>query len=199
MNRRTASRALAAFCALALVGCNGGEPQAEGSSTTTSASASSATTTTAPSSPTTKPTPTASVSIPAAARAHTDEGAKAFAQFYMEELSEAYASLDLSTVRAFAAPACSGCQILFKSLQERKSRGERSAGRSFTAELAGIRPGSSQNLLEIDVAGTEESVDVIDGAGSVIRRTTAGKVTFRTVVQWDSNRWTMKDLKAVTG
>jgi hypothetical protein len=175
----------------------GGEPEASRSSSASPTTTPSATTSTNTVTPTTTPSTALSVSVPAAAKAHTDEGAKAFAMFFMEQMSDAYASLDLTTVRALAAADCTGCRVLFQSVEERRARGEHAVSRSFTADVAGVRPNASGDTLEIDVAGTERAVNVVKN-GTVLRKTTAGKVTFRTRVHWTSSRWEMKDVKAVT-
>lgn len=189
MNRRTASRALAAFCALALVGCNGGEPQAEGSSTTTSASASSTTTTTAPSSPTTKPTPTASVSIPAAARAHTEGGAEAFARFFIEVANHSQTSADSSRLRAISEPSCEGCDVYADLADEMRAKKQRTDVGALSVAGVLVRPGSTGDVVVMDLLLHEKASKVLDQNGSTVQSFGASKLTLRTTTAWRSDRW----------
>jgi hypothetical protein len=190
--------ALAVVGALAVAGCSGDDPRASttGSSTSTKSSSmtSSPTSTTTSSSRTT----TGDVYVPPAATEHTEEGAKAFASYYMEQVSESYSTLETRTLTGLTADPCPGCQVLLRSIEQRKNSGEHARRRTFTADLTHIGARSSGGKLQIDVAGTEESVDVLDAKGVVLRKTIAGKVVFRTVVVWVGSSWLMSDVKVVT-
>ena len=98
--------ALGAVSALALTGCSDGAgaqpgPSKSGppSSTTTASPAPSSTAST-----TASPSGTATVTVPAAARAHTEEGAKAFAKYFLRDCSKRAVSRRLAPARSALCP-----------------------------------------------------------------------------------------------
>ena len=120
--------ALGAVSALALTGCSDGAgaqpgPSKSGppSSTTTASPAPSSTAST-----TASPSGTATVTVPAAARAHTEEGAKAFARFFYETRRvELAVDADSSAPYALCRPAtASACRAFMKLVDEYKSAGQ---------------------------------------------------------------------------
>ncbi|HEY7718123.1 MAG TPA: DUF6318 family protein, partial [Pedococcus sp.] len=95
-----------------LAGCNGGsDPGATPSGTNGSGPASSSTTSAATSTGTaTTPSGTATVTIPAAARAHTLDGAKAFAAYFVDAMNDSQVRADSTTLSAISGPNCKGCK-----------------------------------------------------------------------------------------
>src|SRR6476659_1544402 len=99
---------VSAAAAVLLSGCSDGGGAQPGPSRGGPTSSATTSTSTASTSPTTTASPsgTASVAVPAAARAHTDEGAKAFATFYVEAVSESGYTADSTTLRAITDANC---------------------------------------------------------------------------------------------
>jgi hypothetical protein len=197
-SRHRVLAALGVVGALALTGCNAGnKPAPSGTSSTSSPTSPGSTSSTSPRSSTTTTT-APRPSLPPEATKHTDEGAKAFASYYMEEVSESYSTLETTTLADLAADPCPGCAVLIQSIEDRKKSGEHVRKRTFSANLTHVGAKLAGDKLQIDVAGSEEAVDVLDAKGVAVRKTTPGKVVFRTVVSWSGYSWLMADVKVVT-
>jgi hypothetical protein len=137
------------------------------------------------------------VDVPPEAKAHTSDGAKAFAGFYMEQNGDAYVSLSVSSMKALSIPGCAGCRVLMNSVAANKQQGRRAVSRSLTVDMAQVREVSPEGTLHVEVAGTERAVSLVNAAGAVIGTTIAGRVTFLTEVRWTAQGWRMADVKLV--
>src|SRR6476620_8216686 len=99
---------VSAAAAVLLSGCSDGGGAQPGPSRGGPTSSATTSTSTASTSPTTTASPsgTASVAVPAAARAHTREGALAFAKFYYEIWGDSQYRADSSGLRQLSTENC---------------------------------------------------------------------------------------------
>ena len=191
--------ALGAVSALVLTGCSDGAgaqpgPSKSGprSSTTTASPTPSSTATT-----TASPSGTATVAVPAAARAHTEEGAKAFAKFYFETASEAARSASSTRLKALSRPDCGGCTAfvdLVEGYQAQKQHIDRDA---MKVTAVNIRPGDTKSVVGVDVLATDGPKTLVDGNGATVKKFPQSKLFFETTTEWDGLRWTMRELRVV--
>jgi hypothetical protein len=137
------------------------------------------------------------VTIPAAAQQRTPEGAKAFAEFYYEVLSDSQYRADSSQLRALHAASCVACQAFAKKADEMKQRGQHVDSRSLTVDDAVVTPTSVRNGFVIDVLADDRPSNVVDANGSVVSSSKGAKLTFRTQVVWISSGWKVADSKLV--
>lgn len=189
---------LSAAAAVLLSGCSGGagaQPGPSSRAPTSRATTSASTTSTSPTT-TSSPQGTASVAVPVAARAHTDEGAKAFARFYFETAATSYVTLQTAPLLFLSLPSCVGCGAMVRAVDKQREVGEHLQTASLTIKLVEIRS-SANGRAEVDVAGSEKPVRVIDQQGDVIRTTNAGVVTFRTQLIWTPEGWRVSTMTLV--
>lgn len=187
-----------AAAAVLLAGCSDGAGAQPGPSRGGPSSRATTSTSTASASPTTtaEPSGTASVAVPAAARAHTDEGAKAFAKYYYETAATSYVTLQTAPLLFLSLPSCVGCRAMVRAVDKQREVGEHLEAASLTIKLVELRS-SAKGRAEVDVAGSEKPVRVIDQQGNVVRTTNAGVVTFRTQLIWTPEGWRVSTMTLV--
>jgi hypothetical protein len=137
------------------------------------------------------------VTIPAAAKQRTTEGAKAFASFYYEVLSDSQYRADSSSLRSLSAASCVACQAFAKKADEMKRRGHHVDSRSLNVDDAVVTPTTVRNGFVIDVLADDRPSKVVDATGSVVSTSQGAKLTFRTQVVWTSTGWKVADSKLV--
>lgn len=189
MGRRAWLAGLAVVGALLASGCSGDAapntstvPEASSAPPSTSASTSAAPTSARPT-PTARPYP-ADVPLtghnvkpgekpplyPAAARARTQEGANAFAEFYLRTFDWAYATTNPSYLRHYTGPTCGLCTGLATGIDKTAAAGHWYLGGRFTVHKAVETP-----KAEVTAPADYCSKIAVDTtAGSVVDRT--GKV-----------------------
>lgn len=187
-----------AAAAVLLAGCSDGAGAQPGPASGDPSSRATTATSTTSASPTTTASSsgTASVAVPAAARAHTDEGAKAFAKFYYETAATSYVTLQTAPLLFLSLPSCVGCGAIVRAVDKQREAGEHLMAASLTIKLVELRSHAKERA-EIDVAGSEKPVRVIDQQGNVVRTTNAGVVTFRTQLIWTPEGWRVSTMTLV--
>lgn len=63
--------------------------------------------------------------VPAAARAHTNQGAQAFAEFYLAQLNKAWSLPDPEAIRPYATASCKTCAAYVKTAESLRDAGEK--------------------------------------------------------------------------
>lgn len=190
---------IGAAAAVLLAGCSGGAGAQPGHSSGGPPSRATTSTSTTSASPTTTASPsvTASVAVPAAARAHTDEGAKAFATFYYEMLGESQYRADSSALRQLSTDSCVACQAFARKADAMKARGQHLDSRSLRIAGAQVTPALVPNGFIVDVLADDRPSKVLAQDGSVVSASPGAKLTFRTQVLWTGNGWKVSDSKLV--
>jgi hypothetical protein len=193
---RTTVFGVGVAAALALSSCSDGagaqpSPSSAGSSSSTSSGtpSSSASTTSAPSS-------TAPVNVPAAARAHTEEGAKAFAEFYTSEMDRATVSADPTQLKSLSLPSCTACEGVIDVVEGYRSRGERQEKPSIVVDLVQVRSFSKASAL-VDVLAQDKPHRVVDQSGRVVSTSEGARINFRHKIVWRTGTWMVADSEIV--
>jgi len=190
---------VSAAAAVLLSGCSDGAGAQPGPSSGGPPSHPATSTSTGSASPatTSSPSGTASVAVPAAARAHTKEGALAFAKFYYEMLGDSQYRADSSGLRQLSTESCVACQAFARKADSMRARGQHLDSRSLQIAGAQVTPASVQNGFIVDVLGDDRPSKVLSQDGSVVSASQGAKLTFRTQVLWTSGAWKVSDSKLV--
>jgi hypothetical protein len=152
----------------------------------------SSTTTTTPSSPPTA-TPT-KVILPAAATAHTEDGAKAFVRIYFEVLSLAGTNTETGPIRALSSDDCTGCQRVFSALDALHDQGKRYNIASIVVLATVLKPGSTTSRPIVLMQGKELPSKLIAADGSTIQSFAGGALLFEATLAWTDDGWRMRDM-----
>ena len=186
---------------LVLAGCTGAnaDPTPSGSA----ASSGSQTPSSSPTSPSTatatSPNGTASVIVPAAARVHTDEGAKAFARFYLDAVSESGQSADSTTLKAITEPTCKGCQVFIDFADELKAQKQHVDRKSMRLNSLAVRPDSTSDLVVIDCLVEDQPSKILNEEGAIVSNEPGEKLALRNSVKWTGDRWLVAESLLVEG
>lgn len=187
-----------AAAAFLLAGCSDGAGAQPGPSSGGPPLSSTTSTSTASTPPTTTSSPsgTSSVAVPAAARAHTDEGAKAFARFYTEAMDRATVSADSAPLRALTDPNCAACAGIVEVVDGYRSRGEHQERTSIVLGASKV-VSSSPKGVEVDVLAEDKPHRVVRRDGSVVSTSPGAKINFRHTVSWVATGWLVTDSEIV--
>lgn len=160
----------------ALAGCSGAAGTSQGSATAThelppatpgtsaaspTATSSASTSISSPTTAATTVTSAAAPAIPAAARAHTPEGAEAFARYFIDQVNVAWTTPKTGLISALSLPTCKSCANL-----------ERGARDLETAKARYSKPVLSADEVEssLDPAGkTVVQVSVVETPVAVLQ------------------------------
>jgi len=107
---------------------------------------------------------------PAAARAHTQAGANAFAEFYMRTLDWAYATTNPSYMKHYTGPSCGLCNGLATGISKTAAQHHWYLGGRFTVHIprpTGIAPVTAPADFCSTVVVDETAQSVVDATGRV--------------------------------
>ena len=183
---------------LQLSGCGGGD--APGRVTSGSAGGGVVprqTSTTTPARSTTTARPESAVVVPPEARAHTPDGAKAFASFYLHQYSLAAQRGEPALMNGLAQPQCRGCAALRGIVQRLQRDGQHVDIDAMRVNLAQEMAGSSRNSVTVDLLAEEVPKRIIGKDGPTVAIVRGAKLDLRFVVVWRSQDWTIADLRVV--
>lgn len=143
------------------------------------------------------PAPTASVSIPAAARANTQEGAVEFAKFFLIAGSKAETDWRSDVVRALSDPTCTTCAGQMAAIAESEAKGERVSTNRFVPQSTQAGPGTTSSAYQVDVLAKLRAASVIDRKGKAIRKLPEDDQALRVHVYWNGQTWRVSQVEGI--
>lgn len=167
----------------ALAGCSSAAGTSPGTATAThelppatpGTSAASPTSTSASAPATTSPTvaaPTATSAaaptIPAAARAHTPEGAEAFTRYFIDQVNVAWTTPKTGLISALSLPTCKSCASMEQTAGRLTGQGHRFAALPMTIQSVGYEGDTDKGIAVVRIAGLQKAVDVVSQDGRVV-------------------------------
>lgn len=186
--------------AVLLAGCSGGAGAQPGPSSGGPPSRATTSTSTASASPTptASPSVTASVAVPAAARAHTDEGAKAFARFFVDSLNTAQVTADPARLEAISDPGCEGCRAYIDLAHGLRAKHQHVTEPSLQVRSIGVRPDTTRTQAKLDLLIDESASKTVDANNQIVESFDAGRLTIRTTLRWTGSAWRVQQALLVT-
>ena len=136
---------------------------------------------------------TAAVDIPAAARAHTPEGAEAFVRFFLEQAALAWTKPDASLIPPLSDPGCLSCKDLQKTATELVAKRQRYRSSPISIQSV-VSVGGFKEQTHIHVQMTQKKVDVIDAKGAVVLTDPYQKLTRTVALTWKGDQWILYDV-----
>lgn len=131
--------------------------------------------------------------LPAAARAHTPEGAEAFARFFLEQTALAWSKPDASLIPPLSDPGCLSCKDLQKTAAELVAKGRRY--RSSPVSIQSVDAvGGFEDQTHVHVQMIQKKVDVIDSNGAVVLTDPYQKLTRTVALLWRGDQWILYDI-----
>jgi len=187
--------------ALSVTSCSDGaeaEPTPTSTSTESMSSPSpSSSTSSTSSSGSSTSSSTGTVNVPAAARAHTEEGAKAFAEFYLSTYSQAAVRADSSPLVSLSDTTCGGCKSLIDLINGYKAKGQHADSASMVLDDSVLRADSSSNRPVVDVLAKDKKKRILNADGTVAKTVAGAYINFRLTLVWTRDGWKVNDLRVV--
>jgi hypothetical protein len=135
--------------------------------------------------------------VPAAARAHTEAGAQAFAAYYLSTYSQAAVRADSGPLSTLSEKACGGCKSLIDLIDGYRAKKQHVERASLVIDDSSLRPDSSPNRPVVDVLAKDEKKRVLNADGSVAKTVAGANINFRLTLNWEQDSWKVRDLRVV--
>lgn len=197
---RTGRLLLAGLALLVVAGCSEPDVVADpaplatptaGSVTPTTPSASPTSTRSSP----TTTVPTGSSSIPAAARAHTNAGAEAFARYYLAQVNLAWTGPDPSKLDGLASASCKTCANFAATASSLAVDRLRYDADPLSIGPTVLLPESRPNQVKYDFVLVQEARSVINVKQELSRSIARKGFLSHIEVSWIRDSWQMTELK----
>lgn len=156
---------------------------------------------TASATPTPSPTPTREATGPLARPdlSREDEAtAEALARYYLDSYVHAYATGDLTEVRAFAHPECTFCADVVRRVEEYVAAGRYTSGGALEYSDV-LATQVSERMFHVAMTVRQEQMSVHDATGSVIASYAATTYPAAVVVLYDSGEWQIRGVDTNAG
>ena len=175
-----------------VAGCTGSHPAPTSMSTSRSSVSSSVSSSpTGSPSTTTTPTTTPSIGIPAAAQAHTPDGAAAFVRYYLEQIDRAWRDADVTLLPSLCLPQSKDCADSQQTAVELAAKHQHYAGVTATwTSILPLVPGDS--VVRIRAVGAALKVDIVDDMGRVVSTDPPLALRLQYDVEWTNKGWRIK-------
>jgi hypothetical protein len=115
--------------------------------------------------------------IPKAARANTQEGAEAFAKFFIEQVARSGVTADPTLIEGLYTKSCKTCANFVATAQSLKDEGRRHKESAMTVESSSANKFTEEGK-EIAVWVDLKVVDIVDSKGERVGRTKAARGAF---------------------
>jgi hypothetical protein len=191
-------RALVAAVGVVLLvaGCSSGAQGASGPDVATSASSISSGPSASPSATTAAILDDAArARIPKAARAHTPQGAEAFARFYLEQVNQAWMVPDPELIRPYALESCKTCANIVKTAEWLRQQHYRYNGAPSDIGPSIALPKSSTDRVFIDVSTNQLSRKIIDENGNTAEKVSFAHSASEIELRWSTDCWQVREIK----
>jgi hypothetical protein len=185
--------ALASAIAVSMLiaGCSSGAQGATGPSdvATPASSASSSPSSSPSASATATLDDVARARIPAAARAHTPQGAEAFARFYLEQVNQAWMAPDPELIRPYALESCKTCANYIATAAWLVTDRLHYDGVPATLGASALLATSGADVVTIQVAQAQKPARILRQDGTVDQQLSADASLLDVRLDWRGESW----------
>jgi hypothetical protein len=138
---------------------------------------------------------TAYARVPAAARAHTPQGAQAFAEFYMNQINKAWTTPDPAELQPFGRSSCRSCSNYVTTAKSLKKENHRYESAPAHIKGASYLPGGTANQIEVSVVSDKLAARIVDANGVTVETTGRGVFSFSLTLAWDGGHWSVEEIR----
>ena len=142
-------------------------------------------------SPTPSATPSPSYSVPAEARAHTPEGAAAFARFYYQQLNRSYTQPAAHLLPPLGASTCEACASYNEFTKGLVDRGERVDPAPVEMVKVIVKKGSTSDRAIVEVQMRQVAAKVLDAKNAVVTTQEPKEYSVVLEILWEGDRWVL--------
>lgn len=127
--------------------------------------------------------------VPEAARQRTNDGAIAFARYWIDQNNKAFMHPDLTSLELLCLPTSEACVRLEAQLSELRGSEAHADRPGLTVQTARIgipeQPGATSVVLD----ATMQAHNYVDAQGNVLASTSAGRHIIVVTLLWNSGGW----------
>lgn len=166
---------------------------------TTTISTNTASTSANPPGPsTTTPTPTGPYDpIPEAARQHTNDGAVAFATFWVEQVDHAFQAPNPGAISRLCTPEAQLCQTIEDSNQNLSATGHHSTSSVWSIERHSVRAPAVANATQVQLTLHHKPYQIADSTGKVVKTYGEKYSDILFTLTWISGGWMVTQLSGM--
>ena len=135
--------------------------------------------------------------VPRAARAHSPQGAEAFARFYLEQVNKAWMVPDPEQIRPYALASCKTCANYVATAEWLVSSDAAYDGAPAALGASVVLPESGADRVLVRVLETQESRRIVDGDGAVADSVPRSTGELEVELLWRQRSWLVRAVKGV--
>jgi hypothetical protein len=135
--------------------------------------------------------------IPKAARAHTPQGAEAFARFYLEQVNKAWMAPDPELIRPYALESCKTCANYLKTAEWLLERTLRYNGSPMTLGVSIVAPESRKDHMFVEMPANQEHRKILRSDGSVEETLPKRLAGAQVELEWNSGAWRIIEVRVI--
>lgn len=136
--------------------------------------------------------------IPAAARAHTNKGAEAFARYYLQRVNESWVLADASLLTGLSEPACKTCSNFVRTAISLRESQTHYDGPASTLGVAVVLPRSTANKVIVQIVDVQNSRRILDMTGKVVETVPPVPSLSEVLLTWAGLNWSVREIKDVS-
>lgn len=185
--------------AIVLAGCSSGPGPDVGAPASSTPSASGVSPSPSVSSPTVPPTLDAFAleRVPKAARAHTPQGAEAFARFYLEQVNRAWVDADPEQIRPYALASCKTCAGLVEEAERLEASGLHYREQPIQVGESVPLPSAKASRAVIQIVSGQLDSHIVRGDGTVDEHVPAQGSVSQLDLSWVETSWRVVSVKTL--
>ncbi|ACV06808.1 hypothetical protein I6I18_06755 [Kytococcus sedentarius] len=107
--------------------------------------------------------------MPPAAKENSEEGAEAFARWYVETLNHLWQQPQAGAIEQFSAPTCRQCANYEQTFREQEQSGEHQEGEAARIVGTHVAGGESPSTHEVIVVVSQPPARQVDASGEKIK------------------------------
>ena len=148
----------------------------------------------------TSPSPTPSVTetgpeIPAAAREQTPAGAKAFVDYFFEQLQVAWTEPRAGLIKGLSDVECQFCTTTEKTAAYLVSSKQRYKSDPVDVADVAVFGGAPEGQQFLSVTMLQRKSSIVDASGGIVRTDAAKSLPRYVTLKWRANQWVMLEVE----
>ena len=133
--------------------------------------------------------------MPLEATQHTQDGAVAFAKFFIQTIDWAYATTSTTYMRHYFQPGCVTCKSIQAGIDRAAAKHRHFVGDWISiTSVRGVRADTDHSAeLSVLVAFSVNAFQVVDASGQFVNGAPASKLKNRVWLRWLRDGWTVTE------
>ncbi len=135
--------------------------------------------------------------VPRPARAHTNAGAQAFAEFYIAQINKAWTAPDPAELTPYGAPTCKSCANYADTARTLQADRQRYGSPPFTLKGGAWLPESQRDDAVVRLVLVQNPAPIVNVGGATVQTIPRDSGVSEFSVAWAGDRWMVGTIKLV--